>query len=623
MTGFAAKAIHQVFEEQAAAYPGRAALLFGDETLSYGQLNERANQLASYLRKLDVGRETMVGICLNRSLDLVIGILGVLKAGAAYVPLDPSYPGERLAYMVEDTASPVIVASAATAGRVAALAPRTRSVHLDGERQAIAAEPAGNVEVGLDGEDLAYVMYTSGSTGRPKGVMVPHRAVVRLVRDTNYCRFGPDEVILQAAPFSFDASTFEIWGALLNGGRLAIMQPEAISLEGLERAIDRFGVTTLWLTAGLFHLMVEQRSAALRSLRQLLAGGDVLSPRHVRLALGNMPHGRVINGYGPTEGTTFTCCHTMTAANPPGDSVPIGKPICRTTVYVLDSGMAPVPAGEAGELYIGGDGLARGYLNDPELTAAKFIVNPEHPGEILYRTGDRVRYLPDGNLDFLGRTDHQVKIAGHRIELQEVEAAVECYPGVRRAAVLVREDTGRDKRLVAYVLFATPGKGEGVLLREFLATKLPPYMVPSAIVMVEEMPLSCNGKVDRNALSALEIQETKLEEKIRPMNSAAELTILEIWKRVLNSGDIGRDDNFFDIGGDSLHLIAVHADLQKVFGRELSITDLFEHTTVRSLARRIDQAQTPSETFDAAATRAARQKEARARQRQAKAVRPA
>ena len=352
------RTVHELFEERAAATPGAVALLFQDQTLSYGQLNERANRLAHHLLRLGVARGSLVGLGMERSPEVVVGLLGILKAGGAYVPLDPAYPDERLAFMLRDAAAPLVLAHRPTAGRLSRFACQTRILCLDADAAMIAAEPAHDPAAGATADDLVYVMYTSGSTGAPKGVLIPHRAVVRLVRDTDYCHFGPEEVFLHLAPLAFDASTFEIWGPLLNGGRLAVPPPVPPSPDEIAAAVRRHGVTTLWLTAGLFHLVVEQRVEALAPLRQLVAGGDVLSPMHVGRALEALRDGVLINGYGPTESTTFACCYRMKKGCRPEGAIPIGRPIANTTAHVLDERLQPAPADAPGELYIGGDGLA-------------------------------------------------------------------------------------------------------------------------------------------------------------------------------------------------------------------------------------------------------------------------
>src|SRR5580700_6791984 len=367
--------VAELFADIAAGSPDSIAVSFVSQQLSYGELNVRANRLAHRLRRMGVGAETLVGCCIERSLDLIVGLVAILKAGGAYVPLDPSYPRERLDYLLKDTNTPVML----TQKSLMTFVPADRSVKWVCVDDDYAPSPTDDdVNPALAGgpTSLAYLMYTSGSTGQPKGVMVENRAIVRLVRNTNFCKLGPDETFLQYAPISFDASTLEIWGPLLNGGRLVLMPPQASSLVDLGRTIRNQHVTAMWLTAGLFSLMVDQRLEDLAPLRQLLAGGDVLPARHVRRVLDAHPGCTLINGYGPTENTTFTCCHVMRSGDPVPDSVPIGRPVANTEVFILGEDLEPVGVGVVGELYAGGDGLAYGYWNAPELTAEKFIPHP-------------------------------------------------------------------------------------------------------------------------------------------------------------------------------------------------------------------------------------------------------
>jgi len=408
--------------------------------------------LAHYLLELGVGPEVLVGICVERSLEMIIGLLGILKAGGAYVPLDSTYPQERLAFTLEDSSVSVLLTQKKL---VEKLPPHSaRVVCLDFDQVEISQQSEENATSEVTPDNLTYVIYTSGSTGKPKGVSIIHRGVVRLVKETNYVNLNAEEVFLQLAPISFDASTFEIWGSLLNGARLVVMPPHTPSLQELGQAIRQYHVTTLWLTAGLFHLMVDEQLEDLKNVRQLLAGGDVLSVPHVKKLLHQLNRCILINGYGPTENTTFTCCYAITDPSQIGNSVPIGRPIANTQVYLLDTQMQLVPIGVAGELYIAGVGLAKGYLNRPDLTEEKFIPNPfsNEPGSRLYKTGDLARYLPDGNIEYLGRIDNQVKIRGFRIELGEIEALLGQHPDVLSAAVIDREDTPGNKRLVAYVV---------------------------------------------------------------------------------------------------------------------------------------------------------------------------
>jgi surfactin family lipopeptide synthetase C len=395
------KCVHQVFEEQAERAPDSIALIFEDKAFTYGELNARANQLAGYLRRMGVGPETLVGICMERSMEMLVGMLGILKAGGAYVPLDPNYPEERLGFMLQDCGMQILLAHEQTVGVMRSASAKV--VVLEAEWNVIDRESRDNLQSTTLAENLAYVIYTSGSTGMPKGVCVPHRGIVRLVKNTDYVKLGPDEVFLQFAPISFDAATFEIWGCLLNGARLVVLPPGLPSLADIGRSIRQHSVTVLWLAAGLFREIVDCQVSHLRGVRQLLVGGDVLSAAHVRKALNELSGCTLINGYGPTENTTFSCCYPMHDSRKVGASVWIGLPIANTQAYVLDAHMQPVPIGVPGELFLGGDGLARGYLKRPELTAEKFVPNPfsNVAAARLFRTGDLVRRMPGGELDFL------------------------------------------------------------------------------------------------------------------------------------------------------------------------------------------------------------------------------
>jgi amino acid adenylation domain-containing protein len=570
-TDYPSRCVHELFEEQVARAAENVALICGTQQLSYRELNERANQVAHYLRGLGVGPEVPVGIAMERSVELMVGLLGILKAGGAYVPIDAQLPAERISFMIED-AQVELVLSEAHLGKAAGLSSENPCV-------AVAAEA------------LAYVMYTSGSTGVPKGVSVPHRAVVRLVKNTNYVEFGERETLLQLAPISFDASTFEIWGSLLNGGRLVLMPPQPPSLVELGEALKRHQVTTLWLTAGLFHLMVDERLEDLSGVRQLLAGGDVLSVEHVEWYLAVAGEAVLINGYGPTENTTFSCTYRMNAGwRGGGTSVPIGRPIANTQVYVLDEGLEPVPLGVAGELYLGGEGLARDYLHQPQLTAAKFVPHPYSgvAGARLYGTGDQVRWLADGNLEFLGRIDQQVKIRGFRVELGEIEAVLKEGEHVREAVVVARGEEAGEKRLVAYVVGAKVHSSE---LREYLKRRLPEYMVPAVFVELAELPLTANGKVDRAALP--EPVEIRADQVVIAPATPIEEILIDIWKEILHIESISTSDNFFDIGGNSLLAVQVVSRVRQTLGVDLPFRAMFDSSTAAELANCIEQEMRP------------------------------
>jgi aspartate racemase len=603
--------VQTLFEEQAARTPHAIAISDETESLNYEALNERANQLAHYLKRSGVAAEILVGVMLKRSIDLVVALLGILKAGGAYVPLDPSYPSERLRFMVADTGIANLIANDSVRDLWSDLP--LQAVSLDGERELIARESRENPNVPSSSESLAYVMYTSGSTGTPKGICVEHRAIVRLVKNANYVTLNAETVMLQFAPVSFDASTFEIWGALLNGGRVAVFSAENPSLAEIGRAVKQSEVNTMWLTAGLFHLMVDERLADLDGVKQLLAGGDVLSVSHVKKFLKELPDCRLINGYGPTENTTFTCCHVMSGESEIGATVPIGKPIANTQVYLLDQALQPVPIGVRGELYAGGDGVARGYLNRDDLTAERFSSDPFRAGDgsRLYQTGDLARYLNDGSIEFLGRKDNQVKIRGFRVELGEIEAAIKEHPLANDCAAVVREDQPGEKRLVAYVV---PNRGVATTtetisdLRSGLRQRLPDYLVPAQFVLLTHLPLSANGKVDRSRLPAPDMRSDLDPVYVAPQTEV-EHTIAAIWQATLKVEKVGRHDNFFELGGHSLDVTQVHSKLTKTMNKDLMIVDLFKYPTIESLARHLSKQQSDKPSLTGVRNRAEKQKQ--------------
>ena len=614
------KTVAQLFEEAVLVRPNDIAVIFGATHLSYGELNSRANCLAHRLRQMGVGCETLVGVCLERSLELIVALVGILKAGAAYVPFDPSYPLERLDFMLADTGTPVMVTQKsllpiAQAGR------RVDAILLDEDFAPRSTHEQQNPSPRGSPNSLAYVMYTSGSTGTPKGVLVENRSIVRLLFHTNFCRLGPEEVILQFAPMSFDASTFEVWGALLHGGKLVVMPPRASSLLELGCAIREHQVTTLWLTAGLFNLFVDERLEDLRPVKQLLTGGEALSGPHVRRVLESLPDVALINGYGPTEGTTFTCCHVMRHGDLVPDSVPIGRPISNTFAYILDNDLRPVAVGVPGELCAAGDGVARGYLNAPEITAEKFLADPiaNEPGTRMYRTGDLARWGDDGCIEFLGRLDNQVKILGHRIEPGEIEAIVGQFANIRQSCVVAHSDEAGTKRLVAYYVVVDGRKVEPQELKKFLSAKLPAYMVPSLYVSLAALPLNPNGKVDRTALQVRAVVFATNETSTESSSSQVNDKIAEVWKGVLQLDRVGQDDNFFDLGGDSLLLVAVHSQLQKLLQIEIQVTDLFEFTTIRTLAKHLSGAVPVPVSFSAVQQQGQNQRQAFAKRRIQKA----
>jgi amino acid adenylation domain-containing protein len=587
--------IHAVFEAQAARHPDAVALECAGERLSYGELNDRANRLAHRLIAAGVRPDDRVAICAERSPAMVVGMLAVLKAGGAYVPMDPSYPGERLAYMLEDAAPVKMLTQAALRDALPLPAASACRVFALDEAFASPPEHAANPEVpGLTSRHLAYVIYTSGSTGRPKGVMIEHRSVLRLVINNPYAPIAPGDCIGHCSNPAFDASTWEIWAALLNGARLLVV-PQSVVLDpqALNQALVDGNATALWLTAGLFNEYVNALGLAFAGLKYLLIGGDVLDPRSVaRVLNGAQPPRHLINGYGPTETTTFATTFAIEALPEGARAIPIGRPIANTQVYVLGAHGGPVPIGVAGEIHIGGAGVARGYLNNPALTAERFLRDPfsSDADARMYRTGDVGRWLPDGNLEYLGRNDFQVKIRGFRIELGEIEAKLAACPGVRDAAVVAREDAAGDKRLVAYVVPHGDAADVSVAgLRGHLSRDLPDYMIPGAFVILDALPLTPNGKLDRRGLPAPDQAAVASRHYEAPVGDV-EQAIAGIWQELLGVEQVGRYDHFFELGGHSLLAVRLITRLRTVLDAEVSLREVFAQPTLSMLARAVSGA---------------------------------
>ena len=577
-------AVHQLFERQAEQALDSVGVQYDDHQLTYGKLNARANQLAHYLRRLGVAHETRVGICMERGIDMVVGLLSILKAGGAYVPLDPEYAAQRLAFMLEDAQCPVLLVNGGVVNDLPECSAHV--VCLDRHSDNISLESDENPAGFTAADQAAYVMYTSGSTGKPKGVTVPHRAIIQLIRDTNYIRLAPHDVIAQSSNCSFDASSFEIWGALLSGARLFGYRKETVlALHGFASQLTKHQITTLFLPTALFNQFAREFPSTFQTLGHLLFGGETADPHCVDEVVQCGRPARLLHVYGPTETTTFASWFLVNDVPQRANTIPIGKPLTNTQLYILDDEMHPVPVGVPGELYIGGDGLALSYLNRPANTSERFVPHPfcKRYQPRLYKTGDQCRWLSGGNVEFLGRLDDQVKTRGFRVELGEIVSTLRQHHNVDEAVVSMRDDKADDKRLVAHVV-ATAGTAlVPHELRRFMKERLPSYMVPSAFVFMKALPLTANGKVDRCALPNPQVRSSSNQPFVRP-STVDQRKIAAIWTNVLDVDPVGIDDNFFDMGGSSLRLPAVLNRLQKAFDREVTIVDLFEHTTVRGLA---------------------------------------
>jgi amino acid adenylation domain-containing protein len=600
------KLIHELFEAQAADNPDATALLCQDgRSMTYDALNRRANRLAHHLIGLGIGPDERVAICVERSFDLVVGLLGILKAGAAYVPLDPSFPAERLTYMLDDTASRLLITES---GQLTSLPVQGRQVLcLDSDAQLLERQPESNPGRRAQADNLAYCMYTSGSSGQPKGVLVEHRNVVHLVINNPFAVIISADCLAHCANPAFDASTWEVWGALLNGARVLLI-PQNVVLQPQEfcRALQDGKVTAMWLTVALLNQYADALAPVLSNLNYLLFGGEQSDLGVIKRIVRQSPPRHLINGYGPTETTTFAATYDVMALEADAQRVPIGRAINHATVYVLDRRLQPVALGVTGEIYIGGAGVARGYLNRPELSAVSFVDDPFCAGTVpgrMYKTGDLGRWLTDGNIEYMGRNDSQVKIRGFRIELGEIEAHLLACTGVREALVVVREDQPGNKRLVAYLLVGNRLAADGLAadapqlgaaaLREQLAGVLPAYMAPSAFVILDAYPLTPNGKVDRKALPMPDQAALAMSEYAAPVGQV-EVAIAQIWQELLGVGQVGREDQFFELGGHSLLVVTLMERLRKQ-GLSLDVRSIFNAPTLRAMAAAVAlQSDTPA-----------------------------
>jgi amino acid adenylation domain-containing protein/non-ribosomal peptide synthase protein (TIGR01720 family) len=607
------KNLAELFELTATSYPEAVAIsfpgkIYSDEVISYKELNDKANQLARYIRRTVCHPGELIALYMDRSLEMIIATLAIIKAGCAYLPIDLGYPADRVTFMLEDGQVPLIISVSANVDFLNGLKDRLASrseiniicLDKEGDLNSIAFESIENLNEYPSAETMAYVMYTSGSTGKPKGVAVPHRAISRLVFNTNYMAYGPNERIAHISNPSFDAATFEIWGALLHGGQLiGIPKEVALNTQAYVEYIREKQITATFLTVALFNHIIREEPDAFQTMDTVMFGGEAADLGSIRRVLDHHGPTKLINCYGPTESTTFATWFLVNSFDETMKSLPIGKPISNTLLYVLDQNLEPVPVGVPGELFIGGDGLALGYFNRPELTAEKFIKNPfinllqNIPGMIIhderiYKTGDRVRYLPDGNIEFLGRFDFQVKIRGLRIELGEIETAIGSHPSIAGNIVLVREDTPGEKRLISYYVTKNSLQVDINELKAFLKQKLPDFMIPSGFVYLDQFPLNPNGKIDRKQLPIPSDLSLRPSDIFRAPTNPDEEILSGIWQELLGIQRIGIHDNFFALGGHSLLVTQLVSRIRSLFSIDLQIKGIFENPTIFDQAMMIN-----------------------------------
>ncbi|MEV4534058.1 non-ribosomal peptide synthetase [Asanoa sp. NPDC049518] len=580
--------IHALVARQRLARPEAPAITVGDKTLTYAELDARADRLAAALHERGVGRETRVAVALPRGADMLVAFLAVLKAGGAYVPLDPHYPEQRRTFILADADVRIVLTDRGGPG---VTAPGVETLCVDDleERPANGFRPASG-----DGASAAYVIYTSGSTGVPKGVVVEHASVLNLIEDESRIAVQPGQTIAHLAPAAFDASIYELWGALCRGARVVVLDPQ-VSIAELGTQLRRFRPDWLFLTTGLFHLLAQHDLAALDSVGCLLTGGDVLSPAHMRNAAATTC--RVYAAYGPTENTVYSSLHRITPTDEPLSPVPIGTALAGRSMYVLGPDLRPLPAGEVGEIYLGGPGVARGYHGRAGLTAERFVADPFSPagGRRMYRTGDLGQLRPDGAVDFRGRVDRQVKVRGFRIELGEIESTLQSHADVGSAVVVAVGDSGAEKRLAAYVVPSPDRKVTVTALRDWLGERVPAYLVPATFVVLKELPLDPNGKPDRHQLPEPFLARAELGflPPFEAPTTETEQILADAWADVLELDRVGVDDDFFLLGGDSLRSVSMLERLRR-YGIELDAGQFFAHPTVRELAEAVDAAPVPT-----------------------------
>jgi len=582
--------VYRMFEERAATSPDAVAVELGGVRLTYGELNLRANRVAHRLRELGVGPEVAVALCMDRSLATIICSLGVLKAGGVYVPIETEFPTDRVKHMLDETDACLVLVDERTVDRMPSGSCRVLVVD-----ERLWSKGCGeNLDGGAGPDNACYVIFTSGSTGQPKGVVTRHRNVTELLHGGEFLTLNPRDTLLQLAPLSFDNSTFEVWAPLVGGARLVLAPAVVYGPREIAEWVAEAGVTVLHATASLFALLVDHEPSVFDGLRRFLTGSETVSPAHVARILERCPGLELVNCWGPTETTTFSVCGVYRHGSVPPGPLPLGVPLVNTEVWVLDAVGLPAPIGTPGELYVSGPCLARGYLNRPGATAERFVPHPFRPGERLYRTGDRGRWSVDGRVEFLGRTDHMVKVRGYRVELGEVESVLREHPDVRECVVVTGANSAVGMDLVAYLVTGgvTPTSAQ---LRSWLTERLPAYMVPRLFVVLDALPLTSRGKVDRGALPEPSEQRSDAEQEYVPPVGAVEELLADIWSRVLEIDQVGRHDNFFDLGGDSIRNIQVVGQARSK-GLVVGLQDLHHHPTVQTLAEAVGFRREPAPT---------------------------
>ncbi len=580
--------VHQLVEARAAATPDAVAVQAGEQSVTYAELNTRANRLAHHLRSRGVRPESFVGICLERSVELAVAVLATLKAGGAYVPMDAGFPSERLDFMLRETRTTLVITGDSTDDRVPS-GPWQR-INLD---DGWIPEPDGSAENPpnlADPESAAYVIFTSGSTGRPKGVVALHRNITELLHGGECMTLRQSDALLHIAPISFDVSTFELWAPLVAGARLVMAPPAQYTPSEIARWVARHGITVLHATASLFALLVEHEPQLFARLRTLLTGSETVSPRHTAQILSAYPELEVVNCWGPTETTTFSVCGVYTRDTLPSGPLPLGTPLVNTEVRVLDEAGRPAPIGTPGELHVSGPCLARGYLGNPELTADRFAPHPDLPGARLYRTGDRGRWSADGRVEFLGRVDHMVKVRGYRIELGEIESALERSPEVQRAVALTAPGPDGNTELRVFAAAAVGTEPDAAGLRAHLEGVLPRYLLPSVITVLKDLPVNANGKVDKEALLRLDrVAETRHAEP-RPPQTPLQQEVAAIWTETLGLETVDLADNFFLLGGNSLLAVRVLFLLRDRLFVEIPLPVLLAATDLAAFCEEVERA---------------------------------